>query len=70
MKTFEKTKKRRRGRSRSNLFEEVREKIGRRGLKVEELVLVAGNRQEWRMRTVQVRRREGYTQRSPPAVEF
>ena len=70
MKTFEKTKKRRRGRPRSNLFEEVREKIGWRGLKVEELVLVAGNRQEWRRRTVQVRRREGNTRRSPPAVEF
>ena len=55
MKTFEKTKKRRRGRARSNLFEEVREKIRRRGLKVEELVLAAGNHQEWRRRTVQVR---------------
>ena len=69
MKTFEKTKKRRRGRPRSNLFEEVREKI-RRWLKVEELVLAAGSRQEWRRRTVQVRRSERSTRRSPPADEF
>ena len=70
MKTFEKTKKWRRGRPRSNFFEEVRKKIRRRGLKVEELVLATGSRQEWRRRTVQVRRSERNTRRSPPADEF
>ena len=70
MKTFEKTKKRRRGRPRSNFFEEVREKIRRRGLKVKELVLATGSHQEWRRRTVQVRRSERNNRRSPPADEF
>ena len=46
MKTFEKTKNRRRGRARSNLFEEVREKMRRRGLEVEGSVLATGNRHE------------------------
>ena len=69
MNTFEKTKNRRRGRPRSKLFEEMREKIRRRGLKVEELVLAAGNRQEWRRRTVKVRRSERNTRKSPPADE-
>ena len=50
MKTFEKMTKRKKGRPRKNAFEGIREKIKRRGLKVEGLVQAAGNRKEWRRR--------------------
>ena len=66
MKTFEKMTKRKKGRPRKNIFEEIGERIRRRGLKVEELVQAAGNHQEWRRGEDLIRRGARINQRWPP----
>ena len=48
------------------LFEEIKERIRRKGLKVEELVQAAGNRLEWKKKEDLVRRNARINRRRPP----